>query len=118
MKNGFYKADYTGPFGSGSATFGVQDGQVMGTGVAGGQYIGGIIFNAQTGRYDLTLQLKAPPGVPLVTDGRAHSADEMIPITLSLTESDLGKPINLQTVTGPVTVTIHYLGESSHASAA
>ena len=118
MKNGFYRADYAGPFGQGSATFGVQDGQVMGTDVGGGQYIGSVTLNAETGRYDLTLQLKAPPGVPLVTDGRAHAADEMIPVSLSITESDLGKPIQHQLMIGPATVTIHYLGESRDATAA
>ena len=118
MKNGFYRADYAGPFGQGSATFGVQDGQVMGADVGGGQYVGSVALIAQTGRYDRTRQLKAPPGVPLVTNGRAHATDEVIPVSMSITESDLGKPIRHQLIIGPVTVMIHYLGESRDATAA
>ena len=114
----FIERTTTARLGRGAAPYAIEGEKVIGTDVGGGQYIGSITRNAQTDRFDLKLQLKAPPGVALVTDGRTRTASEVIPVEMSVTEADLGKPINLQMVTGPVTVTIHYLGESRDASAA
>ncbi len=111
MKNGFYEVEFYGRFGSGTATFGLRDGQIIGSDIGGGQYAGQITFNPATSKWLLKLNLRAPTGVSLVTDGRIRSKGESIPLEFELTENDLGKPLPLNTRTGPVTVTIRYCGE-------
>ena len=106
MQDGVYQAEYYGPFGSGSAAFTLCNGQIIGADIGGGQYGGRITFNPASSKWLLKLNLRAPAGVSLVTDGRIRSADELIPVELELTENDLGKPLPLNTPTGPVTVTI------------
>ena len=102
--NGFYAMYFTGRLGSGHAVFIMKDGVIAGADAVGG-VLEGIYSDKSSGDVDVSVKLKVPPGIPLVT-GKVAGKDwleQEINTKLPLNFGN-GRPIGVNTPTGPINV--------------
>ena len=107
MLNGFYSIYYTGKTGTGFGVLVLKDGIVTGADVSGGIYDGEYTIEDERKVFEGTIKLVIPPGVPLVTGAgpSQQSYTQQIPISMPF-DLNQGRPVQVQTSTGPVNLII------------
>ena len=102
--SGIYAMYFTGSAGSGHAVFVLMDGVVTGADAIGG-VLDGTYNQAREGYLDVLVTLTVPAGAWLVTGAAAGETPLSQEIRARLPENfGDGKPILVQTPTGPVNV--------------
>jgi hypothetical protein len=107
MPDGFFSIEYVGATGSGIGLMALKGGKIAGVDASGGRYSGD--YQESNAFFEGALHLDVPAGHQLVT-GYSQPTDYRITIPLRL-PLDLGngKPLRVQTNTGPVTVAVRWL---------
>ena len=109
MSDGFFSMEYAGATGNGIGLLALKSGKIIGVDASGGKYSGE--YKVTNSLFEGVIHLDVPGGHNLVT-GYSQPQDYRVTIPLRL-PADLGsgKPMRIQTNTGPVTVAIRRLSD-------
>lgn len=105
MKEGYYRIDYRGAFGSGCGMLAFDNGEILGIDAPGGIYSGSYRFNQRSGLVDVEVSMAVPAGAWLVTDGQRRERSEMQVIRVAVPSEIEGTEWVIPTPTGQVVVT-------------